>query len=143
MLFSFYRGVQPFYTARCFDELSRESILCLFTLASKSDFTPPQLVFFTDSEIEDQGVHQGDTGRIITRWRRPVASKVALDMLDWEMCLAPHQCIAMAVKMAHGGGTFVRCHRLFRLLANHSKITNNSHYKLTARYTFVHYNIIS
>jgi hypothetical protein len=33
------------------------------------------------------GGRRGDTERVVARWRRPVASRVALDMLHWEM---PH-----------------------------------------------------
>jgi hypothetical protein len=51
-----------------------------------------------------------------------VASRVALDMLRWAMRSALHRRIVMAIKMAHDGGTFVRCRRLF-CLTNCSKIT--------------------
>jgi hypothetical protein len=91
-----------------------------FTLASKSDFTMPQIVFYT--EIDDHGVRQGDMGWIITRWWHPVAYKVALDMLCRAMRSSPHRRIVMDAKMAHDGGTFVRCCRLFCLI-NRSKIT--------------------
>ena len=30
-------------------------------------------------EIDDHGICQGNTGQILTQWRRPVASRVALD----------------------------------------------------------------
>jgi hypothetical protein len=77
-------------------------------------------IFYT--EIDDHGIRRGDTGRIIARWWRPVASRVALDMLRWAMRSAPHRRVVMAVKMAHDGGTFVRCRPFFRL-TNRSKIT--------------------
>ena len=80
----------------------------------------PQLIFYT--EIDDHGVRQGDTGRIIAQWWRSMASKVALDMLCWKMRSAPCRRIGMAVKMDHVGGTFVHCRCLFRL-TNRSKIT--------------------
>ncbi len=63
-LFGFNRGVRTFYASCRFDELSRGFVSCLFTLASKSDFTTPQLDFYT--EIDDHGIRQGDTGQIIT-----------------------------------------------------------------------------
>jgi hypothetical protein len=44
-----------------------------------------------------------------------MASRVALDIFRWAMRSAPHRRIVMAVKIAHDGGTFVRCCRLFRL----------------------------
>jgi hypothetical protein len=46
-------------------------------LASKSDFTTPQLDFY--AKIDDHGIRQNNTGQILTQWRRPVASRVALD----------------------------------------------------------------
>ena len=79
----------------------------------------PQLDFY--AKIDDHGVRWGDRGRRLAQWRRPVASRVVLDMLCWGMRLAPCRRIVMAVKMAHDGGTFVRCHCLFRL-TNRNKI---------------------
>ncbi len=32
------------------------------------------------------GGHWGDTEQVVARWRRPVASVVALDMLHWVVC---------------------------------------------------------
>jgi hypothetical protein len=34
-----------------------------FTLASESDFTTPKLIFYAD--IDDHGIHWGDTGQIL------------------------------------------------------------------------------
>ena len=68
-------------------------------LASKSDFTTPQLDFY--AKIDDHGVRWGDTGRIIARWRRPVASRVALTLPHWAMLLAPYRLIRMAIEMVH------------------------------------------
>jgi hypothetical protein len=39
-------------------------------------------------------------GQILARWRRSVASKVALDMLHWVMHLASHLRIVIAIEMA-------------------------------------------
>jgi hypothetical protein len=36
-----------------------------------------------------------------------VASRVALDLPYWEMCLAPYRLIRMAIKMASEAGPFV------------------------------------
>ena len=61
------------------------------------------------------GGRQGDMERVVARWRRPVASSVALDMLHRAM---PHlllQRLTMAIIMVCRGGAFVRCRRLFRL----------------------------
>jgi hypothetical protein len=61
------------------------------------------------------GGRQGDTERVVARWRRPVASSVALDMLHRAM---PHlllQRLTMAIIMVCRGGAFVCCRRLFRL----------------------------
>jgi hypothetical protein len=51
------------------------------------------------------GGRWGDTERLVTRWRHPVASGVALDMLHWAMRFVSHQRTAMAIKMANGGET--------------------------------------
>jgi hypothetical protein len=66
-------------------------------------------------QIDDHGIRQGDMGQILAQWQRPVDSKVALDMLHWEMHPELHRRIVMAIKMAHDGGTFVRHYRLFLL----------------------------
>jgi len=38
--------------------------------------------------------------------RRPVASRVALDLLYWAMRLAPYRLIRMAIEMAREAGPF-------------------------------------
>ena len=45
-------------------------------------------------------------GQILAQLWRPVASKVALDMLHWVMRLALHRRIVIAIKMAREGGAF-------------------------------------
>ncbi len=59
---------------------------------------------------------------MLAQWQCPVASEVAMDMLHQVMCLALQQHIAMAIKMAHDGGSFV-CHRRLFCLTNRSEIT--------------------
>ena len=82
LLFGFNPGVQPFHAACCFGELRRGSVSCLLMLASKCDFlTPHSSIFY--AEIDDLGVRRGNMGRIIARWWRPVASRVALDLPWW------------------------------------------------------------
>jgi hypothetical protein len=51
------------------------------------------------------GGRWGNTERVVARWRHPVASGVALDMLHWAMRFVLHQQTAMAIKMANGSGT--------------------------------------
>jgi hypothetical protein len=46
---------------------------------------------------------------ILTQWRRPVASKEALDLLHWAMHVVTYRRIAMAIKMASFVGVFVDC----------------------------------
>jgi hypothetical protein len=53
------------------------------------------------------GNRQGDTKRVVTRWRRPVASKVALDMLHWAMPSELPWSTAVAIEMADNGGAIV------------------------------------
>ncbi len=135
-LFGINRGVSSFYAARCF-----ESVSCLFYASFEKRFHNANTTQFFRPKIDDHGLRQGDTGRIIARWRRTVASKVALDMLHWVMRSSTHRRIIMAVIMAHDGGTFVRCRRLFCLTNRIKK--NIVIVILTVSYTIVHYNVIS
>jgi hypothetical protein len=48
----------------------------------------------------------GNTGQILAGWRRPVASKVALDLPHWAMCSALYRLIRMDIEMAREGGAF-------------------------------------
>jgi hypothetical protein len=45
-------------------------------------------------------------GQILAQWWRPVASKVALDILHQAMRLASHWQIIIVIKMARKGGAF-------------------------------------
>jgi hypothetical protein len=47
----------------------------------------------------------GNTEQVVAQWRCPVASRIALDMLHWEMRFVLHRQTAMAIKMANVGGT--------------------------------------
>jgi hypothetical protein len=64
----------------------------------------PQLIFY--AEIDEHGVRWGDTGKILARWRHPVASQVALDLPYWAMCSAPYLLIRMAIEMASESAAF-------------------------------------
>jgi hypothetical protein len=46
---------------------------------------------------------------ILARWRRPVASSEALDLLHQAMCAVTYRRIAMAIKTATFLGEFVDC----------------------------------
>ena len=61
------------------------------------------------------GGRRGHTERVVTRWRRPVASGKALVMLHRAMPHVPHQRLRMAIEMACDGGAFVCPRRLFCL----------------------------
>jgi hypothetical protein len=54
----------------------------------------------------------GDTEQVVARWRRPVASKLALDMPHWAMPSILPRHTAMAIEMANNRGAFV-CRRQF------------------------------
>jgi hypothetical protein len=73
-------------------------------------------------KIDDHDIRRGDTGQIIAQWWRPVAYKVALDMLHQAICSALHWRIIMAIEITYNGDSFVHRCRLFRLY-NHSLIT--------------------
>jgi hypothetical protein len=51
-------------------------------------------------EFFDHGGRRGDTAQTLARWRHPVASNEALDMLYREMRPASYRCIAMAIEIA-------------------------------------------
>jgi hypothetical protein len=59
------------------------------------------------------GSRWGNTEQVVARWRRPVASGVALDMPHWAMLSVLLQRTAMAIKMANNGGAFVCYHQSF------------------------------
>ncbi len=121
VLFGLNRGVRPFYAACCFDELSRGSVLCLLNASFKTAVSQCHNSIFC-AKIDDHDVRRGDTGQILAQWRRMVASRVALALPSWAMCLALYCLICMAIEMASEVGAFSRCRRFFRL-TNHSKIT--------------------
>ncbi len=58
---------------------------------------------------------RGNMEWVVARWRHPVASGVALDMLHWAMPHVSLQHLRMVIKMACDGGAFVLHHRLFHL----------------------------
>ena len=58
----------------------------------------------------------GQYGAGSRRWRRTVASGIALDMLHWVMPSVSQSSTAIAIEMASNGGTFVRCCHLFCLI---------------------------
>jgi hypothetical protein len=51
------------------------------------------------------GGRWGDTEQVVAQCRRPVASRVALDMLHWAMRFVLHRRTAMAIEMANNGGS--------------------------------------
>jgi hypothetical protein len=108
LFFGFNRGVRPFYPAFCFDELSRGSVSCLLNARFKKQFHNATTQFFMPKSMTmaSAGVI-GDTGRILTRWRHPVASRVALDLPYWEMRSALYLLIRMAIEMASKSAAFI------------------------------------
>ena len=108
-LFGFNCGFQLFYTACCFNELSRGSVWCLSNASFKTAVSQlPQLNFY--AKIDDHGIHRSDTGQILAQWRHLVASRVALDLPHWVMRSALYRLIHMAVEMTSEGGVLF-CHR--------------------------------
>ena len=57
-------------------------------------------------KIDDHGVRRGNTGRILARWRRPVAPHEALDVLHQAMHAVLHRRIRMAIETAREVGAF-------------------------------------
>ena len=88
-LFHLKRGIWPFYTAFCFDELSRGYVSCLLNASFKTAISQHHNLGFY-AKINDHGIHRGDTGQILTQWRHVVASRVVLDLLYWYwVCTKP------------------------------------------------------
>jgi hypothetical protein len=58
------------------------------------------------AKIDDHGIRHGNTGQILARWWRPVASRVALVLPYWVMHSALYHLICMAIKMASELGEF-------------------------------------
>jgi hypothetical protein len=114
LVFGFNCGVRPFYAACCFDVLSRGSVLCLLNASFETAISQRHNSIFY-AEINDHDVRRGDTGQILTQWRRLMASRVALDLLLWAMRSVLYRLIRMAIEMASEVGAFVRCHRLYVL----------------------------
>ena len=78
--FRYNCGFRPFYAAFCFDEVSRGSILCLLNANIAGTAISQRHNSAFCSKMDVHGVPRGDTGRILAKWRHPVASKVALDL---------------------------------------------------------------
>ena len=106
VVFGFNRGIRPFYEACCFDVLSRGSVSCLLNASFKTAASQRHNSIFY-AKIDDHGVRRGNTGQILDRSRRPVASRVALDLPYWVMRLALYHLIRMANEMATEVGAFV------------------------------------
>jgi hypothetical protein len=51
------------------------------------------------TEIVDHGGRHSDAMQELARWRHPVASSEALDVLHRSMCPASYRCIAMAIEI--------------------------------------------
>ncbi len=117
-LFGLNHGVRHFYTARCFDELSRGSFSCLLNASFKTAVSQchNSIVW---AKIDDHGVRRGDTGQILDQWQHMVASRVAIDLPYWVMRSASYRLIRMAIEMTREGGAFV-LHRWFVAMHNRS-----------------------
>ncbi len=111
-IFGLNHGVRPFYAACCFDELSRGSVSCLLNASFKTAVSQCLNSIFW-AKIDDHDVRRGDTGQILTQWRRLMASRVALDLLLWAMRSVLYRLIRMAIKMASKVGAFVCCRAVF------------------------------
>jgi hypothetical protein len=61
VLFGFNRGVQSFYAACRFDELSRGSFSCLLNASFEMRF-PQRHNSILYTEIDDLGIHRDDMG---------------------------------------------------------------------------------
>jgi hypothetical protein len=72
------------------------------------------LVFIVFSTyFDDHGGRRGDTAQALARWRHPVASSVALDVLHQAMHIVLDRCIAVAIEMVSNSPAFLS--RRFRV----------------------------
>ena len=118
-LFGWIHGIQPFYTACFFNDLSRGFISCLLKDSFETAISHITTCF-PPPKIDDHGVGWGNTGQTHGQWRHLMASRIPLDLPAWAMCSIPYHLIRMAIKMAHNGGACV-CHCWLFVLHNHSK----------------------
>jgi hypothetical protein len=58
------------------------------------------------TEIVDHGGRRGNAMRALARWRHPVASSEALDVLHRVMCPASYHRIRVAIKIASNSPAF-------------------------------------
>jgi hypothetical protein len=54
----------------------------------------------------DRGGHWANTAQAQARWRHPVASIEAQDVLHWVICPASYRCISMAIKITSDSPAF-------------------------------------
>jgi len=89
-LVDFNCGIRPFYTACCFGELSRGSVLCLLNASVRKAISKCHDSIFY-AKIDDHGLCWGDMGQILAQWRHRMAS---------------NRLIHMAIELAHKVGAF-------------------------------------
>ena len=94
---------------------------------------------FFRPKIDDHGVRRSDMGQILAQWWRPVASKVALDMLNRAICFASHRVIA--IEMTSKGGAFFSVVD-FSSCITVAKRPCNGWLKIKPRYTIVRYYVL-
>jgi hypothetical protein len=58
------------------------------------------------AEFVGHGGRRGDVMRALARWRHPVASSEAQDVLHWAMCPTLHRRIHMAIEIASDSPAF-------------------------------------
>ena len=100
----------------------------------------PQLNFF--AKIDDHGILQRDTGQILARWWRPVASRVALDLPYWAMCSALYRLFRMSIQMAREAGPFFSVVDFMSCITI-AKRTCYGLFKKKLSYTTVHHYVLS
>jgi hypothetical protein len=115
-LFSSNSAISQFYEDCGINDESRGSVLFSFaTSFGGAVFTATTLVVCANTD--DPGGCQGDTVQMVARWRRPVASNLAQDVIHWAMCLVLQRWMTNAIETASKGGAFV-CHHQFVVVHN-------------------------
>ena len=91
------------------------------------------------AEIDDHGVRRGNMGRILTRWRHPVASMVAQYVV---MRSSPYRLSRMAIGMAREAGPLYSVIDIMSCVTV-AKRPCYGRLKINPSYNIVHYNDIS
>ena len=94
------------------------------------------------AKIDDHDIRRGNTGLTLAQWQRLMASRVALDLTYWVMCLALYCLIRMAIEMASKADSFFSFVDFMSCITVVKRLCYGP-LKLKPSYIIVHYYVIS